>query len=296
LKKAVEYFNQAVQKDPTYAPAYAGLADAYALAGDWQYGVLAPREAYPKAKEAATKAIALDASLGEAHISLAWCLDGFDWNWEAAGKEFIRGLELSPGYATGHHWYGWHLATLGHHGEAVAELEKAQSLDPLSLIISADLAEELLIAHRYDEASKQIRKTINMDPFFALAHYVLGELAVQKQMHNEAIAEFQKAIELSPGSTAFRANLANAYAVSGKRDNARNILNDLTNGSHYASSDFPEIALIYVGLGESDSAMSWLEKAYEDRFNPGVLLRPAFNPLRSDPRFENLLRRIGLSR
>jgi TolB-like protein/DNA-binding winged helix-turn-helix (wHTH) protein/Tfp pilus assembly protein PilF len=296
LKEAIAYFNQAVERDPNYASAYAGLADAYALAGDWQYDVLAPREAYPKAKEAAAKAIALDSTLGEAHISLAWCLDGFDWNWEAAGKEFIRGIELSPGYAIGHHWYAWHLATLGRHDEALAELEKARSLDPLSLIISTDLAEELLIARRLDEASTQIRKTINMDPFFALAHYVLGELFVQKQMDSEAVAEFQKAIDLSPGSTAFTANLAYSYAVSGKRGDAVNILNDLKNRSRHASANFPEIALIYVGLGERDQAMAWLEKAYEDRFNPGVLLRPAFDPLRSDIRFETLLRRIGLSR
>jgi tetratricopeptide (TPR) repeat protein len=205
-------------------------------------------------------------------------------------------MELNPSYATGHHWYGWHLATVGRHGEAVAELEKAGNLDPLSLIISTDLAEELLIARRYDEALRQIRKAINMDPFFALAHYVQGEVFLQKQMNLEAAAEFQKALELSPGSAAFTANLAYVYAVSGKPADARNMLKDLKNGSHHASSNFPEIALIYVGLGDKDEAMAWLEKAYADRFNPGVLMRPAFDPLRSDPRFETLLRRMGLSR
>ncbi len=295
LKQAIDYFNQAVDKDPNYAPAYAGLTDSYALAGDWQYGVLAPTEAYPKAKAAAARAIAMDGSLGEAHISLAWCLDGFDWNWDAAGKEFTRGIELSPGYATGHHWYGWHLATLGRHDEAVAELKKAENLDPLSLIISADLAEELLIAHHYDEAAKQIRKTINMDPFFALAHYVLGEVLAQKHLNSQAVAEFEKALELSPDSTAFTANLAYAYAVSGRKDRAVNILNDLKNRSHGASSNSPEIALVYVGLDQRDQALAWLEKAYAERFNPGVLLRPAFDPLRAQPRFQNLLRRIGLS-
>jgi TolB-like protein/Tfp pilus assembly protein PilF len=199
LRRAIDYFNQAIEKDPNYAPAYAGLADSYALAGDWQYGVLTPREAYPRAKAAATKAIALDSTLGEAHISLAWCLDGFDWDWEPAGGEFMRGIELSPSYATGHHWYGWHLAALGRHGEAIVELKRAESLDPLSLIIGADLAEELLIAHRYDEAIKQSRKTMNMDPFFALTHYVLGEVFVQKHMYNAAIAELQKAIRVVSG-------------------------------------------------------------------------------------------------
>jgi TolB-like protein/DNA-binding winged helix-turn-helix (wHTH) protein/Tfp pilus assembly protein PilF len=296
LKKAIDYFNQAIEKDPNSAPAYTGLSDSYALAGDWQYGVLAPREAYPRAKAAATKAIALDSTLGEAHISLAWCLDAFNWDWESAGKEFTRGIELSPGYATGHHWYGWHLATLGRHGEAIAELEKAASLDPLSLIIGADLAEELLIAHRYDEAIGQSRKTMNIDPFFALTHYVLGEVFVQKHMYNAAIAELQKAIELSPGSTAFTANLAYAYAVSGMRDEALRILDNLKNRSHDTFSNAPEIALVYVGLDQKDQAMAWLEKAYAERFNPGVLLRPAFDLLRSDPRFQDLLRRIGLIR
>jgi TolB-like protein/DNA-binding winged helix-turn-helix (wHTH) protein len=296
LKDAINYFSQAIEKDPNYAPAYAGLADSYALAGDWQYGVVTPKEAYPRAKAAATKAIALDNALGEAHISLAWCLDGFDWDWESGGREFKRGIELNGGYATGHHWYGWHLATLGRHGEAVAELEKAKSLDPLSLIIGADLAEELLIAHRYDEALKQSRETMNMDPFFAFTHYVLGEVLAQEHMPNEAIAELQKAVELSPGSTAFAANLANAYAVTGRREEAVKILSDLKNRSRAGFSNAPEIAVVYVGLDEKDQAMAWLERAYAERFNPGVLMRPAFDSVRSDPRFQDLLRRIGLAR
>ena len=148
MRKAIDYFNQAIEKDPNYAQAYAGLTDAYALAGDWKYGVLPPKDAYPKAKAAATKAIALDSALGEAHISLAYCLDAFDWDFATAGREFTLGIELSPGYATGYDWYGWHLASLGRNGEAVAQVDKAVNLDPLSLIISSDLAEELLIAKR----------------------------------------------------------------------------------------------------------------------------------------------------
>jgi TolB-like protein/Flp pilus assembly protein TadD len=296
MKQAIYYFNQAIEKDPNYAQAYAGLTDAYALAGDWKYGVLAPRDAYPKAKAAATKAIALDGSLGEAHISLAYCLDGFDWDFDSAGKEFKKGIELSPGYATGYEWYGWHLASLGRNGEAVAQVEKAENLDPLSLIISSDLAEELLIAHRYDEAAKQTQKTINMDHFFAPAHYVMGETFVQKRLYQEAVAELQKAAELSEGSTAFNANLANAYALSGRKNEAEKILNDLKNQSQNGFSNAPEIALVYVGLDQKDQAMAWLEKAFEERFSPWVLMRPAFDPLRSDPRFQNLLRRIGLNR
>jgi TolB-like protein/DNA-binding winged helix-turn-helix (wHTH) protein/Flp pilus assembly protein TadD len=296
MKKAIDYFDQAIEKDPNYAQAYAGLTDSYALAGDWKYGVLAPKEAYPKAKAAAIRAIELDNTLGEAHISLAFCLDGFDWNFASAGKEFTRGIELSPGYATGYEWYGWHLASLGRNDEAVAEVKKAASLDPLSLIISSDLAEELLIAHRIDEATEQARKTINMDSFFAPAHYVLGQALVQKHMYKEAIAELQRAVELSGGSTAFTANLAYAYALSGSRNEAVKILDDLRNRPQNGFSNAPEIALVYVGLDQKDQALSWLEKAFEERFSPWVLMRPAFDPLRSDPRFQDLLHRIGLNR
>jgi TolB-like protein len=296
MKKAIDYFSRAIEKDPNYAQAYAGLTDAYALAGDWKYGVLAPKEAYPKAKAAAIRAIELDSTLGEAHISLAYCLDGFDWDFASAGKEFTRGIELSPGYATGYEWYGWHLASLGRNGEAVAQVEKAASLDPLSLIISSDLAEELLIAHRYDEAMEQARKTINMDSFFAPAHYVLGQAFMQKHLYPEAIAELQRAIELSAGSTAFTANLANAYALSGRRNQAVRMLNDLKNRSQNGFSNAAEMALVYVGLDQKDQAMAWLEKAFEERFSPWVLMRPAFDPLRSDPRFQDLLHRIGFKR
>jgi tetratricopeptide (TPR) repeat protein len=296
MKEAISYFSQAIEKDPNYAPAYAGLTDSYALAGDWKYGVLAPKDAYPKAKAAALKAVELDGTLGEAHISLALCLDNFDWDFSYAGKEFTRGIELSPSYATGHDWYGWHLASLGRNGEALAQVEKAENLDPLSLIISSDLAEELLIAHRYDEAAKQTQKTINMDHFFAPAHYVMGATFVQKHRYAEAIAELQKATELSEGSTAFNANLAYAYAVSGRRNEAVKILTDLKNQSQHGFSNAPEIALVYVGMNDKDQAMTWLNKAFDERFSPWVLMRPAFDPLRSDPRFQDLMRRIGLSK
>jgi TolB-like protein/DNA-binding winged helix-turn-helix (wHTH) protein/Flp pilus assembly protein TadD len=296
LRKAIDYFSEAITRKPDYAQAYAGLADSYALAGDWKYGLLAPREAYPKAKAAATKAIALDDTLGEAHISLAFSLENFDWDSESAGKEFTRGIELSPRYAIGHEWYGWHLAALGRHDEAIAEVEKAASLDPLSPSIGADLAEEYLVAHRFDEAVEQIRKTIILEPFFGPAHYVLGQALVQKHNFNEAIAELQKAIELSPGSTAFTANLAYAYAVSGMRDEAAKKLDDMKNRSPQAFSNAPEIAMVYVGLDQKEQAMAWLGKAYAEHFSPWVLMRPCFDPLRSDPSFEDLVRHIGLPR
>ena len=294
LKVALAYFNQAIEEDPKYAQAYSGLADTYALLGDWQYAVMTPREALPKAKAAAMKALELDDSLSEAHNSLAFCLEGFDWDFGSAEKEFLRAIELNPGYATAHHWYSWHLSLLGRNAEAIAEMRKAENLDPLSLIINADLAELLLIAHLPDESIQQSRKTLEMDANFALAHNQMGQGYLEKHMFGEAVAEIQKAIQLSGGSPTFTANLARAYAASGQKAAAMEQLNDLKKRSASGDPHSSEIAMIYAALGNSDQAMTWLDKSYEQRFNPGILLRPGFDPLRSDSRFQDLVRRIGL--
>jgi TolB-like protein/DNA-binding winged helix-turn-helix (wHTH) protein/Flp pilus assembly protein TadD len=296
LKTAKSYFDQAIARDPNYAQAYSGLADTYALLGDWQYAVMAPAEAFPRAKAAAIKAIELDDRLGEAHTSLAFCLDGFDWDFASADREFRRGVELSPSYATAHHWYAWHLSLLGRDREALGEMRKAETLDPLSLIINADLAELLLMANSPDESVQQSRKTIQMDSSFALAHNQLGQAFLQKGMHDEAIVELRKAIRSSGGSATCTANLARAYAVAGRKGEAVQLLTDLKTRSSPGYSNATEIATVYAALGDSDQAMTWLEKGYEERFNPGVLLRPGFDPLRSDPRFQTLVRRVGLSR
>jgi len=296
LKVALAYFNQAIDEDPKYAQAYSGLADTYSLLGDWQYAVMTPKEALPKAKAAATKALELDSALGEAHNSLAFCLDGFDWDFDSAGKEFRRAIELNPGYATAHHWYAWHLSLLGQYDDAIAEMRKAESLDPLSLIINADLAELLVLAHSYEESIRQSRKTIEMDPNFALAHNQLAQAYLQKHMNDEAVAELQEAAQLSGESPTVMANLGRAYAASGKRSEAIKLLSALKKRSNSIYSHGSEIAVIYAALGDTDQAMNWLEKGFEERFNPGVLLRPGFDPLRSDPRFQDLLRRIGLPR
>ncbi len=296
LKVALAYFNQAIEEDPKYAQAYSGLADTYALLGDWQYAVMTPKEALPKAKAAAIKALELDSALGEAHNSLAFCLDGFDWDLDSAGKEFLRATELNPGYATAHHWYAWHLALLHRYDEALAEMRKAESLDPLSLIINADLAELLALAHSYDESIQQSRKTIEMDPNFGLAHNHLGQAYLQKHMNDEAVAELQKAVQLSGGSPTCIANLARAYVASGRRSEAENLLSDLKKRSNPSHSLASEIAVIYVALGDTGQAITWLKKGYEERFNPGVLLRPGFDPLRSDAHFQDIVRRIGLLR
>jgi TolB-like protein/DNA-binding winged helix-turn-helix (wHTH) protein/Flp pilus assembly protein TadD len=295
LKAALAYFKQAIEEDPKYAQAYSGLADTYALLGDWQYAVMTPKEAFPQAKAAAIKALELDSTLGEAHNSLAFVLDGFDWDFDSAGKEFQRAIELNPGYATAHHWYAWHLSLLGRYDEAIAEMRKAENHDPLSLIINADLAELLVLAHSDDESIRQSRKTIEMDPNFALAHNQLAQAYLQKQMYDEAVAELKTAVQLSGGSPAFIANLARAYVASGKRNEAVKLLGDLKKRSNPGYSNASEIAMIYVSLGDTDQAMNWLEKGYDERFNPGVLMRPGFDPLRSDPRFQSLVHRIGLA-
>jgi tetratricopeptide (TPR) repeat protein len=294
LKVALAYFNQAIEEDPKYAQAYSGLADTYALLGDWQYAVIPPKGAFPRAKAAAIKALELDSSLGEAHNSLAFVLDGFDWDFDAASKEFHRALELNPGYATAHHWYAWHLSLLGRFDEAITEMRKAENLDPLSLIINADLAELLGLAQSYDESIRQSRKTIEMDPNFALAHNQLAQAYLQKHMYDEAVAELQKAVRLSGNSPTCIANLARAYVASGKRSEALALLSDLKKRSNPGYSNAAEIAMIYAALGDADQAMTWLEEGYEERFNPGVLLRPGFDPLRTDSRFQNLLHRVGL--
>jgi TolB-like protein/Tfp pilus assembly protein PilF len=294
LKRAIDYFNRSIEADPAYAKAYSGLADAYALLGDWEYGVLSPRTAFPTAKAAATKALTLDDTLGEAHASLALTLDLYDWDWARAEKEHQRAIALGPGYATAHQWYAWHSIVTGRNGEGIAELRKAESLDPLSLIISADLADALCIARLYDESLQQSRKTLEIDPNFAVAHYQLGQALEQKRMHAEAIAEFRRAVDLAGGNATFEANLAYSYATSGRRDEALKIVKALEVRQSEQPSAAANIALVYVGLGDNVQAMTWLDKAYAARFNPSILARPVFDPLRSDASFQELLRRIGI--
>ena len=296
LKVALAYFNQAIDEDPTYAQGYSGLADTYAVLGDWQYAVMTPKEALPKAKSAAVKALELDSSLSEAHTSLGYCLRAFDWDFNSAGKEFRRAIEINPSYATAHHWNAMNLGLLGRYKEALVEMRKAENLDPLSLIINSDLAEFLLLTHSYDESIKQSRKIIEMDPAFAIGHKQLGDAYLLKQMDKEAVAELQKAVGLSGGTPICIADLARAYVASGKMNQAAKLLSDLEKSSNASFTHAPQIAMIYASMGDNEQAMNWLERAYEERFNPSILLRSGFNPLRSDPRFEDLLRRIGLPR
>ena len=295
LETAVEYFKQAIAADPGYALAYSGLADSYALLGDWEFGALTPQEAFPKAEAAAEQALKLDDNLGEAHASRGLCLKSFDWNWDGAERELTRAIELSPSYATARQWHGWNLLILGRTDQGISELKKAEVLDPLSLIISTDVADALTIAHKYDESIQQSRRAIEMDPSFAMAHYQLAQALIQIHQYGAAVAELQEAIELSRGNPICISLLGYVYAISGNQKEAKSRLVELQNAESGSNSNAANIALIYAGLNQKDQAFAWLEKAYQARFNPSVLLRPAFDVLRSDPRFEHLLHAVGLS-
>ncbi len=296
LKKSFEYFQQAIEKDPSYALAYAGLADAYLMLGAGEYAVLPPKEAFPKGESAAMKALELDSTLAEAHSTLGYSKDVFDWDWQGAEREFKQAIEFNPNYANAHHWYAGHLTQMGRHAEAIAEARKAESLDPLSLIISADVAMEALApAGMYDQAMQQCRKTLEMDPNFAVAHACLSRSYEHKGMHKEAIAEIQNAVNLSGGSLVWVAALGRAYALAGRRDEAIKILNELKARSKREFVPPAGFVGIYAALGDKDQAFAWLEKAYQERSDiiPALKL-PVFDPLRSDPRFQDLLRRVRL--
>jgi serine/threonine protein kinase/tetratricopeptide (TPR) repeat protein len=297
LKKGIEYFHQAIDLDPNYALAYAGIADCYSLLGWDLFGPLPPREALPIAKAAARKALETDDSLAEAHNSLAWTKLAFDWDWTGAEREFKRAIELNPGYAITHHWYAECLAGMGRYAEALAEIRQAQELDPLSLIISSIVGWVLYFDRKNDQAIAEFRKTLELDPNFWVAHWTLGRAYEQKAMFTEAIAEIQKAIDFSGSSPLSFAALGHTYAVSGRRAEAERVLNQLKGSSKQTYISPYGIAAIHAGLGEKDQAFLWLEKAYEERSGWLIWLRaePGSDPLRSDPRFQDLLRRIGLT-
>lgn len=294
LEAAIGYFSQATKADPTFAEAYAGQAEAYALAGDWGYAIIPPSVAFAQAKAAAMRALVLNDRLAEAHTALAFTLDLYAWDWKGAEKQFIRAIELRPSDTTAHLWYAWHLIETGRNGQGIAELRKAESLDPLSLIVSANLADGLCVDHQFQASVRQSQRTLEIDPHFAVAHFELGRAYAQERRYEEAIGQFKRAIELAGHLGAFDANLAYVYALAGRTAEARRILTDLEGRQAQNPSAAGGIALVYVGLRDHDAAMAWLNKAYEAHFNPSELTRPAWDPLRSDPRFKDLLHRIGL--
>jgi DNA-binding winged helix-turn-helix (wHTH) protein/TolB-like protein/Tfp pilus assembly protein PilF len=295
FKLGIAQFKQAVEKDPGYALAYAGLADSYT--GLTFYNFAAPNETMPKAREAATNALAIDSSLAEAHASLAHVKVNYDWEWSDAEKEFRLSIELKPDYATAHQWYAIHYLTpTGQLEEAIQEMKRALDLEPTSLVMNTFLGATLYFAGRYDDAIEQCRKTIEMDSNFAVAHWHLGLAYEQKGMFDDAIAELQQAITLSGSSPLMIAALGHAYAKAGKRSEANRILDELQKLSAVRYVSSYELAAIYVALGEREQAFQRLERSYKERSFHLINLkvRPEFAPLRPDPRFHDLVRRIGL--
>jgi serine/threonine protein kinase/TolB-like protein/Tfp pilus assembly protein PilF len=293
-RKAVEYFQQAIEKDPNYALGYAGLADAYFLLT--AFSDSPPQESIPKSKAAAKRALELDEDLAEAHASLASALFFYDRNFQESDREFQRAIELNPNYATAHHWYGvTYLAKMERFDEAVAEVKRAQELDPLSLIINADLGNTYIQARQYDKAIEQLRKTIEMDQSFYFAHWQLGVAYEMKGSLQEATLEYQKARQLNDNPWVL-ALLGHVSAAAGRRDEALKTLDQLKviSKDRYVSSY--SFAIIYAGLGEKNQAFQWLERSCQDH-EPRITrikVDPLLDSLRSDPRFADLERCVGL--
>ncbi|MFN2453111.1 MAG: tetratricopeptide repeat protein [Pyrinomonadaceae bacterium] len=293
LEAAIGYFQEALTIDPSYALAYAGLAHCYTLLTS--ISGTPSMEAYPKAKAAAMKALLIDEALAEAYVPLAYLKFINDWDYAGAETEYQRAIELNPNYATARHYYSIFLVYMARFDEALDQYKIALQLDPLSLPISSSLAWALYSARRYDEAIEQCKLTLRVDPNFARTHLYLGEIYVQKGIYDEAIAEFYMAEELS-GELWARVELAYAFAVSDRREEVEKILNELRGRPERGNLSHYQMAIIHAGLGEKERAFEWLEKAYEQR-NHGLVelkVEPMLDSLRLDPRFTDLLHRIGL--
>ena len=293
LKKSIGYFEQAIAADPNYALAYAGVADAYVLLPGYSAGI--PRDCYPKAKAMAKRALELDDTLAEAHTTLAGAIWSYEFDFTQANRDFQRAIELNPNYATAHQQYGnMTLSALGRGAEAIAEGKRAVELDPLSLVINADLGVDYYYAHRYEEAIAQQRKTLEMDPGFYYARFNLGLALVAKGDLKAAIAEYQKAYA-SDDDPWVLGLLGNAYALSGNKTEARKILDQLKEISRQRYVSAYSYVIVYLALGDKEEALRWLEQSYQDRAGSDIgwmRVESLLDPLRSDPRFEALAEKI----
>jgi TolB-like protein/DNA-binding winged helix-turn-helix (wHTH) protein/Flp pilus assembly protein TadD len=293
LEKARHYYEQALEKDPRHARAYAALADYYGALPF--YTSFRPDEVFPKAKAAVAQALELDDSLAEAHAALAYIRTYYDWDWAGAEEEFQRALALDPNDASLRHRYSRYLSSLGRIEEALAHMQRARELDPLSLIIKANVGVIYYFGRRYDQAVEQLQRIAKEEPEFSVAHWGLGLAYEQKGWMDQALAEFEIAVKLTERGTNSLASLGRAYSVTGKKQEARKILEELTNRAKQGRISAYQIALIHVGLDETDLAFEALERAFEERSTLLTYLKmdPRFDPLRSDPRFRELLRRMN---
>jgi len=293
LRKAIDYFNQAIAKDPNYALAYSGLADSYLLLSP--YGAAAPKDSVPQAKAAVKKALELDGTLAEAHASSARILSGYDFDSQRAIAEFERALQLNPNYATAHHWFAaGPLLALARFDQSIAEAKRSIELDPLSLINNADFGNDYYFTKRYDEAIAQLRKTIEMEPHFYLAHYYLGQALQLKGQLSEAIVEYRKAVQLDEDPFAL-ALLGQAHARAGQRDEANKILTQLNQEAKARYVSAYGVGLVFLGLGDKNRAIEELERAYRENDGGNVYnikIDPMLDDLRGTPRFEELAEKI----
>jgi DNA-binding winged helix-turn-helix (wHTH) protein/TolB-like protein/Tfp pilus assembly protein PilF len=295
LRQAKEYFDQALERDPGYALAYVGLAECYALYST--YGVMPAREAFPRAQEAAERALEIDEQLAEAHASLGVVRYEYNWDWPGADKEFRRALELAPSYATAHQWYGGYLIALGAFDDGIREIKRAQELDPLSPVMNASVGWFYYFARQYDKAIEEGRKATDLESGSAIAHFFLGQAYMQKGMHTEAVAELQKSLNLAPDEPGSIAVLVHAHMLAGDKEEANRFLARLIDLSKRAYVPPYNIAEAYVGVRDRDQAFFWLDKAFEEHSPDlvGLKTEPRLDSLRSDPRFADLIRRVGFA-
>jgi len=292
VRKGVEQFNRSIEIEPSYGPAYAGLAEAYVIAQNF----VAAKETYPRARAAALKALEIDDELPEAHNALAMIKFGFDWDWDGAETEFQRALQLDPNYVWAHDWYGWYLALRGRNAESIRELQRAVELDPLNAAFESDLGDVYRFARRYDEAIAHYRRALDLDPNFWLAQFLTGLAYLSDGKIPEALTSFERARGINDDPQIL-AGLGHAYALLGDREKARGFLAELAERAKRQHVSPGNFAVIAIGLKDYDAAFRWLEKAAEERdFFVTILAAPDFDAIRSDPRFATLRRRVGLER
>ena len=295
MRQAISSFESAIDADPNYAPAYAGLADCYNQLGTAMIGVMPSLEARRTAETAARRSLEIDGEVAEAHAALGY-VNYFNWNWATAEEEFKRSIELNPNYASAHSQYAYYLMARERIDEALAEINRAQELDPLSLSISSSRGLILTNARRYAEAIEQLRRVTAIDPNHYQAHWTLGLSYLANAQIDQAIATSEKAVAVSGRAPAALGVLGLAYAVAGRRGEANKVLNELLQIKKQRYVTPMAFTYVYIGLGDKDQAFAWLEKAYQERSNPLAFFKmsPTVDPLRSDPRFADLLHRIGL--
>jgi TolB-like protein/Tfp pilus assembly protein PilF len=296
FRQAIKYFDEAIAADPAYALPYVGLADCYALLGIAEYGGVRPREAMPRARSAAQKALEIDDHLAEAHTTLAHVMGFYDWDWDGADREFTRAIELKPTYPFSHHWYALFLVAMGRAEESIASELRALELEPLSLIINKNVGTIYYYARQYDRAIEQYKRALDLDADFSRSHLYLGIAYDAIGRHDDAVDELRVALAQSGGSGVIVGMLGHALGASGRHADARALLDELTarEATHYVPAF--NRALIHVGIGETDRAFECLDRAFEERSSWLVSLKiePLLDSIRDDPRFADLVRRVGL--